>query len=147
MIPNKKVDGTKPKAGIYTKWRDVDMDANKIYGLSSQEYLFNLLEYGQLNGGFIPRLINMRGSCMFHALQKGMKCPREFTNTHLRQMVVLFMVENFKMLWPLLHICMLNNFRHARLTEEEYNAKIADGSITDAERDAMSRAPFWCMPI
>ena len=51
-------------------------------------------------------------------------------------MVVLFMIENFKMLWPLLHICILNNFGHTRLTEEEYNAKVADGSITDAERDA-----------
>ena len=51
-------------------------------------------------------------------------------------MVVLFMVENFEMLWPLLHICVLNNFRHLRLTEEEFHAKVADGSITDAEQEA-----------
>ena len=55
----------------------------------------------------------------------------------------MFMVENFDMLWALLHICILNNFGHARLTEEEYNAKIADGSITDAERDAYNElGPF-----
>ena len=35
VIPNKKVDGTKVKSGIYSKWRDVDVDANRIYGLSS----------------------------------------------------------------------------------------------------------------
>ena len=53
------------------------------------------------------------------------------------------MIENFEMLWPLLHICILNNFGHARLTEEEYNAKIADGLITDAERDAYNEpGPF-----
>ena len=56
VIPNKKVDGTKVKSGIYSKWRDVDVDANRIYGLSSLEHLFNLLDYGQLNGGYIPRL-------------------------------------------------------------------------------------------
>ena len=84
VIPNKKVDGTKVKPGIYSKWRDVDVDTNRIYGLSSQEHLFNLLDYGQLNGGYIPRLTQMRGGCMFHALCKSIKCPREFTNTHLR---------------------------------------------------------------
>ena len=54
VIPNKKVDGAKVKSGIYAKWRDVDVDANRIYGLSSQEHLFNLFNYGQLNGGYIP---------------------------------------------------------------------------------------------
>ena len=63
---------------------------------------------------------------------------REFTNTHLRCMLVLFMVENFKMLWPLLHLCILNNFGHHRLSEEEFQAKVADSIITDAEREAYS---------
>ena len=143
VIPNKKVDGTKVKLGIYSKWRDVDVDANQIYGLSSQKYLFNLLHYGQLNGGYIPRLTQMQGGCMFYALCKSIKCPREFTNTHLSQMRVLFMVEIFEMLWPLLHICVLNNFGHARLTEEEFQAKVADGTIMDAEREAYSEpGPF-----
>ena len=80
---------------------------------------------------------------MFHALHKGIKCPREFTNMHLRWMVVLFMLENFEMLWPLLHICVLNNFRHLRLTEEEFHAKLANGSITDAEQEAYTElGPF-----
>ena len=136
VIPNKKVYGTKVKSGIYSKWRDVDVDAKRIYGLSFQEHLFNLLDYGQLNGGYISRLTQMQGSCMFHALHKGIKCPREFTNMHLRKMVVLFMVENFEMLWPLLHICVLNNFGHLRLTKEEFHAKMTDGSITDAEQEA-----------
>ena len=119
------------------------MDANQIYGLSSQEHLFNLLNYGQLNGGYIPRLTQMRGGCMFHTLRKSIKCPREFTNTHLRQMLVLFMVDNFKMLWPLLHICILNNFGHARFTEEEFQAKVADATIMNEEREAYSEPePF-----
>ena len=139
----KKVDGTKVKSGIYSKWRDADMDANRIYGLSSQEHLFNLFDYSQLNGGYIPRLTQMQGSCMFYALHKGIKCLREFTNMHLRQMVVLFMVENFEMLWPLLHICVLNNFGHSRLTKEEFHAKVADGSITDAEQEEYTETgPF-----
>ena len=143
IFPNKKVDCNKPKVGVYAKWRDIDVDANWIYGLSSQECLFNLLDYGQLNGGYIPRLTQMRRGCLFNAVRKSIKCPREFTNTHLRHMLVLFIMENFKMLWPLLHICILNNFGHHRLSEEEFQAKVADCTITDAEREAYSEpGPF-----
>ena len=85
----------------------------------------------------------MREGCLFHAIHKSIKCPREFSNTHLRCMLVLFMVENFEVLWPLLHICVLNNFGHLRLSEEEFQAKVADGTITDAEREAYSEpGPF-----
>ena len=145
IIPNKEVDGKKLKAGVYDKWKGVDVDANIIYGLGSKEHLFKLLDYGQLNGGFIPSLTQMRGSCMFHALRKGMKCSREFKNAHLRRMVVLFMIENFEMLWPLLHICVLNNFGHVRLTEEKFRAKVDTGTITDAEREAYTEPGPFCV--
>ena len=80
---------------------------------------------------------------MFHALRKGMKYPWEFSNAHLRHMVVLFAIENFEMLWPLLHICVLNNFGHMRLMEEEYRAKVDNGTITDVEREAYNKpGPF-----
>ena len=47
------------------------------------------------------------------------------------------------MLWPLLHVCILNNFGHHRLSEEEFQAKMADGTIMDAEREAYSEpGPF-----
>ena len=47
------------------------------------------------------------------------------------------------MLWSLLHICVLNNFGHIRLTEEEYGAKVNDGTITDVEHEAYSKpGPF-----
>ena len=53
------------------------------------------------------------------------------------------MIENFEMLWPLLHMCVLNNFGHVRLTEEEFRAKVYAGTITDAEREAYTEpAPF-----
>ena len=62
-------------------------------------------------------------------------------------MVVLFAIENFEMLWPLLHICVLNNFGHIRLTEEEYRAKIDNGTITDVEREAYTEpGPFSIFP-
>ena len=137
LIPSKETDGKKPskqQREAYAKLKDVDVDTNRIYGLSSQRDLFQLLEYGQVNGGFIPRITQMHGSCMFLALRKGMKCPREFTNTHLRRMIVLFIIKNFKILWPLLHVSVLNNFGHIRMPEEEFQSKLAAGTLTDQER-------------
>ena len=98
LIPNKDIDVRKPskqQRDAYAKMMGVDVDANRIYGLNSKGLLFQLLEYSQMNGGFIPRVTQMWGSSMFHALRKGMECPREFTNTHLRRMIVLFAIENF----------------------------------------------------
>ena len=58
-------------------------------------------------------------------------------------MVVLFAIKNFEMLWTLLHICVLNNFGHIRLTEEEYRAKVANRTITDVECEAYNEpGPF-----
>ena len=86
LIPAKDIDGKKPskqQKEAYAKLMDIDVDANHIYGLNSQGHLFQLLEYRQMNGVFIPRVTQMGSSCMFHALRKGMKCPIEFTNAHL----------------------------------------------------------------
>ena len=137
LIPSKEIDGKKPtrqQRESYARMMDTDVDANRIYGLGSQGHLFQLLEYGQMNGGFIPRVTQMRGACMFHAIRKGMECPREFTNTHLRRMVVLFIIENFDMLWPLLHVSVFSNFGHIRMPEEEFQQRLADGTLSDHDR-------------
>ena len=137
LIPSKEIDGkksTRQQRESYLCMMDTDVDANRIYGLGSQGHLFQLLEYGQMNGGFIPQVTQMRGACMFHAIRKGMECPREFTNTHLRWMVILFIVENFDMLWPLLHVSILSNFGHIRMPEEEFQQRLADSTLSDHNR-------------
>ena len=118
LIPSKEIDGRKPtrqQRESYLCMMDTDVDANHIYGLGSQGHLF-------------------RRACMFHAIRKGMECPREFTNTHLRRMVVLFIVENFDMLWPLLHVSVLSNFGHIRMPEEEFQQRLSDGTLSDHDR-------------
>ena len=137
LMPSKEIECKKPtkqQRAAYAKLMDTDVDANQIYGLSSQGHLFQLLEYGQMNGGFIPRITQMHSACMFHALRKGMKCPREITNTHLRRMIVLFIIKNFEMLWPLLHVIVLSNFGHIRMSEKEFQSKLVAGTLTDQER-------------
>ena len=70
LIPSKDIDGRKPsqqQRDSYSKMMGVDVDANRIYGLNSQSLLFQLLGYSQMNGGFIPRVTQMRGhACSMH---------------------------------------------------------------------------------
>ena len=70
LIPNKDIDGRKPskqQRDAYAKMMEVDVDANCIYGLNSQGLLFQLLEYGQMNGGFIPESPKCRvHACFMH---------------------------------------------------------------------------------
>ena len=49
-------------------------------------------------------------------------------------MVVLFIIEHFEMLWPLLHVSVMNNLGHIRMPEEEFQSKLAAGTLTDQER-------------
>ena len=38
------------------------------------------------------------------------------------------------MLWPLLHVSVLSNFGHIRMPEQEFQSKLAAGTLTDQER-------------
>ena len=70
LIPNKEIDGKKPskqQKDAYAKMMGVDMDANHIYVLESQGKLFQLLEYGQMNGASSPELLRCQGhACSMH---------------------------------------------------------------------------------
>ena len=142
IIPNKEIDGKKPKADAYIKMRVIDVEANRIYGLGSQESV-SVIGLWADEWGLHPQTHSNEGGCMFHTLRKGMKCPREFKNAHVRRMIVLFIIENFEMVWPILHKCILNNFGHTRLSKEEFRAKVDADTITDAVREAYTEpGPF-----
>ena len=38
------------------------------------------------------------------------------------------------MLWPLLHVSVLSNFGHIRMPEEEFQQRLADGTLSDHDR-------------
>ena len=52
----------------------------------------SLLEYLQLNGGWFPFHVQRRGACQFAAFRRGIDCPMEYTNTHLRHQLVMEMI-------------------------------------------------------
>ena len=99
--------------------------------------IIRVIDYGALNGGWAPLVTQQRGSCLFHAVRRSMQCPKEFTNMHLRRMVVNFICDRVDELFPMLKVAISGNYGHLRLTPEEYNRKLAEGTITDQEKEGM----------
>ena len=123
--------------------RNIDIGFNQKYGYQSIEGIIHLIDYGSINGGFIPLSTQQHGACLFHAFRWCITCPREFTNTHLRRMLVSFICNMAEELYPMLECSISGNYGHIRLSPEEYRRKEASGQLTDQEREEFNEpGPF-----
>ena len=62
-------------------------------GCNTPDEFSSLLEYLQLNGSWFPFHLQRRGACQFAAFCRGIDCPMEYTNTHLRCQLVMEMIR------------------------------------------------------
>ena len=105
--------------------------------------IIRIIDYGAMNGGWAPLVTQQRGSCLFHAVRRSIQCPKEFTNMQLRRMIVNFICDRVDELFPMLKVARSGNYGHLRLTQDEYNRKMADGTITDLEKEEFEEpGPF-----
>ena len=121
------IEEVETRSGTTIQWyehlRSVDTDTNRIIGLTNMEYYTRLIDYAQKNGGYVPKVTQQRGSCLFHSVRKSIVCPREFSNSHLRRMSICFIIDNFELLWPMLHFAIKGNYGHLRLTADQFREK------------------------
>ena len=123
--------------------RGVDIGFNQRYGFQTMEGIIRLIDYGSSNGGFVPFSYQQCGACLFHAFRRSITCPREFTNSHLRRMLVSFICNRADELYPMLECSISGNYGHIRLSPEEYRRKEASGQLTDLERQEYNEpGPF-----
>ena len=114
--------------------RNVDIEFNQGYGYQNMEGIIRLIEYGAINGGFVPLSTQQRGACMFHPFRRCISCPREFTNSHLRRMIVSFICSRAEELYPMLVCSITGNYGHIRLSAEEYKRKQDSKQLTEQQR-------------
>ena len=139
--PINKVQGDMPPhmPGL----RGVDIGFNQQYGYQSMEGIIHLIDYGAINGGFIPLTTQQSGACIFHAFRQCISCPWEFTNSHLRCMLVSFICSRAEELYPMLTCSISGNYGHIQLSPEEYRRKQASDQLTEQERqDFNEPGPF-----
>ena len=68
--------------------------------------------------------------------------PREFTNTHLRRMVVSLICLHLDFLYPVLRLSIAGNYGHIRLSREQYEDLRARDLLTPQQRDYNEPGPF-----
>ena len=100
--------------------RNVDIEFNQGYGYQNMEGIIRLIDYAAMNSGFVLLTTQQRGACMFHAFRRSISCPTEFTNSHLRRMLVSLICNRTEELYPMLVCSISGNYGHIRLTADEY---------------------------
>ena len=133
------IDDVETRTGTTIQWYDhlkgVYIDTNRMIGLTNMEYYTRLIDYAHKNGGYVPKVRQQRGSCLFHSVRKSIACLGEFSNSHLRRMIICFIVDNFQLLWPMLHFAIKGNYGHLRPTTDQFREKERLGTLTDRERE------------
>ena len=105
--------------------------------------IIHLIDYGTINGGFIPLTTQQHGACMFHAFRRCISCPWEFTNSYLRCMLVSFICSRAEELYPMLVCSISGNYGHIQLSPEEYWRKQASDQLTVQDRQEFNEpGPF-----
>ena len=129
---SKKIHGEEPP--LMPGLRNVDIGFNQEYGYQSMEGIIRFIDYGSINGGFVPLTTQQHGACLFQAFRWCISCPREYTNSHLRRMLVSFICIREEELYPMLVCSISGNYGHIRLSPEEYRRKEACDQLTAQER-------------
>ena len=88
-----------------------------------------------MNGEYKPVQVQRRGACQYASFRRGIDCPMEFTNTHLRWQLMMELIKHKEFFDPILHERIAMNYGAPRLSAQEYKAKCRDGSITQEQRE------------
>ena len=111
-------------------------------GCNTPDEFSSLLEYLQLNGGWFPFHVQRRGACQFATFCRGIDCPMEYTNMHLRRQLVMEMIRYKEFFLPHLTDAISGGYG-GKLSAEEYSHREKKGLLTAATRQAyMEPGPF-----
>ena len=111
-------------------------------GCNTPDEFSSLLEYFQLNGGWFPFHVQRRGACQFAVFRRGIDCPMEYTNTHLRHQLVMEMIWYKEFFLPHLTDAISGGYG-GKLSADEYSRCEREGLLTAATRQAYEEpGPF-----
>ena len=138
----KKVEGKVPTKD-YASLKKQSTYSNITVGLQNMQQYKRLEDYLKLNGGLEMYSVQMRDARLFASLRRGIDCPLEYSNTHLRRQIVVTVTENPEFFWPMLALHIKGNYGHLRLSKSIYDQKKKDGVLTQQEKeDYEAPGPF-----
>ena len=107
------------------------------YNLADMGQVLALVEFLALNGGWELFLTPKDGSCLFGSFRRGMELCDEYRSGHLRNQIVLFVVQNHEFFFNLLKTDILIEYGQKRVSKEEYQARVnsEENPLTEEERE------------
>ena len=120
--------------GLVEELREMDLDCNQVYDLATMEDLQMVSLYTSNYCKLTPKAVQARGACLFASFRRNCMAPFEYTNTHLRRQIAMFMINRAEYLFPLLQVHIKGNYGHLRLTRKQYQNKEKRHTLTDQER-------------
>ena len=141
VIPSENREG--PEMESFADLRELDIDANEMYGLSNMEDLKRIMLYLKQYCRLTPKAVQARGACMVASIRRCAAVPYEYTNSHLRCQIVVFICNMAEYLFPMLQVHIKGNYGHARLSRSQFRRKEREGTLTPQERnDYNEPGPF-----
>ena len=131
---------------ILQDFAGVSSGANSIQlYLNSEGEALELIRYLSKNGGWALRPTQQDGNCMYSALRRGLDIPAEFTNTHLRRFLVIYMGLKYpQFFFSLLKGQIADTYGQQRFSAEELQAQEDAGLAVRPSmlRDQSMPGPF-----
>ena len=119
---------------LFEELREMDFDCNQFYGLVNMEDLQRVSLYTSNYCKLTPKAVQSRGTCLFALIKKNCTAPFEYTNTHLRRQIAMFIINMAEYLFPLLQVHIKGNYDHLRLTKKQHEDKQKKHTLTEQER-------------
>ena len=89
-----------------------------------------------------PKAVQARGACMMASVRRCAAIPYEYTSSHLRRQIVMFVRNLMEYLYPMLHGHIRGNYGHARLSKTQYKKLKAGKLMPEEKRDYHEPGPF-----
>ena len=131
--PTDKREGTIP-APIPSE-RGYSSLASLALCLSNQEAYSRLCHYLQSIAQLDLIPVEANGNCLFSSVRRAVDCPLEYQTIHLKRQLIMMMANHHTFLYPILKASIATTYGFPRMSNEDYQKKYNDGTLTQMEDD------------
>ena len=115
--------------------REYSSHASLALGLNSQEAYPRLSRYLRSVAQLDLIQVEANGNCLFSSVHHVVDCPLEYQIIHLKRQLIMMMANHHAFLFPILKASIATTYGFPRMSEDDYQKKYQDGTLTQIEAD------------
>ena len=115
--------------------REYSSHASLAPGLNSQEPYSRLSHYLQSVAKLDLIPVEANRNYLFSSVHRAVDCPQEYQTIHLKCQLIMMMANHHAFLFPILKASIATTYGFPRMSEDDYQKKYEDGTLTQNEAD------------